>query len=372
MKKIICLILIFTLLLSLSISVFAVGNSYSFTSTWWQACFNQSLVFSNNVEKKSTVYVGKASVDGYLYNSDEQYNSSLVWVESQYIPSGTTNVVIPLNLLLHSSYEYLDLEFLIAYEGDVTVNSATVQIGNSNYSTDIDVTSFDLLEFGNISFPTASATQATFVPSYSGKGYRVGVRYVKNISSIQQTIDSVTLNLTTGSTSLAVGAPCNNNTVVLPDSFYDAIYTVKLVTRLVYNNIVDINENISSIQSQLDDILSAIGDSGSSTENYYNTIINQSPEQAAVVAQLQSDLAAAKEELAEIQEVITSVPAPSADNIFNTDTSTSSEDYISDALSDNTVLDLFTYFFNNSFVIMAFGVTITIATVSYILYGKKG
>lgn len=370
MKKIISVIMSVFLLFNLSISSIAMGNSYSFTSSWFRVLFENSVVYNNSNQASFETSGGVIAQNGLVYNADDGYNTSAIYLNTNSsVKSGTVSVTIPLNVTLYRSVEYLELEFFTSFSNTVNFVDATVRVGNSNLSTTSTAIDLDNLQFGSVVFPSASATHGTFEAEISGRGQKINVRYFKNLSSSEQVIDSITLNFTTTGSSFALGVPCVDSLVNLPDSFYDAIYSIKIFEVLRYNQMTNLLNYIESIQGQLDELMGSLGDSSSITENYYNTIINQSPEQSEQVSALQQDLAAAKQELAEMQEVIDSIDVPTFEDISTS--TVDSDQLIETSLGSEEVSNVFSAFFDSGILTNLLLIVFGLATVSYILYGKR-
>lgn len=369
LRRINIIIIAAILLFSLSINSLAIGNSYTFTSSWFRILFDNAIISNNTSTPSYTTYGGVIALNGIVYNADSNYNSTAVWLKTDSSTSaGTVSVTIPLNVSMYTSVEYLDLEFFTVFSNSVQFQSATVRVGNSNYSVTSNVTDLDNTSFGHIDLPTPSATLGTFVSDFTGRGQRINLRYFKNLSTSEQVIDSITLNFTSTGSAFALGVPCTNSIVNLPDSFYDAIYSIKIFERLRYNQGLELQESIDNIQSQLDEIIGKVGSSTSEQNNYYNTIINQDPEQAEKLAALQSELEQAKQDLADFQEKFNSYTSPDPDEVLpDEDVSQTTIDMI----NNEDTAAVFGLLFGNELFLSILVISISVATIGYILYGKR-
>lgn len=369
MKKYTSVIVILILCFTLSINSFAIGNTYTFTSSWTHAVLQNSLLVNNSTDYSYTVKDGNITADGILYNNSFDNDSFCVWLKSDTsLKSGTTSITIPLNLDMYTGVEYLELDFFIAYSNSVNFDSATVRVGSSNLSTTTTVTDYNSVDFGHMSFSSPNANIGSFVSDYSGKGKLINVRYLKTLSSTAQTIDSITLNFTNTASSFAIGIPCYNQVVTLPDSFYDAIYSIKIYERLNYNELVQINYKITELQGQIDQIIGKIGSTTEEQNNYYNTIINQSPEQAEKLAALQADLQQAKQELAEMQNVFNSYTPPVPAEVLPDEQATR---LTLDSINNKDSSSVYGFLFGNDIFLNLLVITVSVATIGYILYGKR-
>ena len=370
MKKLICLILTLVLLLSLSFSAFAVGNSYSFTSSWFKALFENSLILNNSTSKSYTVSGGVIAIDDLVYNADYNHHSNAVWLTSSVLP-GTLSLTIPLNVTLYRSVEYLDLEFFTTSSSAVNITNSTVRVGSSDLSTTITTTDFSDISFGNITHGLGSPV-GTYNPIVSGSGQKINIQYFKNLSSSEQVIESITLTFNVASSGqFSLGVPCVNTMVTLPDSFYDAIYSIKIFEYLRYNQIEELNNYILDIQTQLTDLIEALQNSSGSTENYYNTIINPSEDQQAVLDQLQTELEQAKEDLAEVQEILLTAQAPTSEDLSSVNAD--GTDYSLSVLESSTLSDLTSDILSSFPILVPILLSVlSLATLGYILFGKRG
>lgn len=372
MKKYTSVSVILLLCLTLSINSLAIGNTYTFTSSWTHSILQNILLVNNSTDYTYTVRnikEGYIQADGILYNGSFSNDSFCVWLESDEGPrSGTTSITIPLNLNMYTGVEYLELDFFIAYSNSVNLESATVRVGSTNLSTTTTVTDYSAVDFGHLEFSSAAAEHGTFVSDFSGKGKLINVCYFKNLSSTAQTIDSITLNFTNTNTTFALGMPCYNQVVTLPDSFYDAIYSIKIYDRLNYNELVSLSNKITDIQSQLDDIIGSVGANSETVQNYYNTIINQDPEQAEKLAALQAELEQAKQDLAEFQEIFNSYTPPVPDEVLPDEQVTQ---ITIDSINNEDTSAVYGLLFGNEIFLNILIIAVSVATIGYILYGKR-
>lgn len=370
MKKIISVIIICMLLFSLSINTLAVGNTYTFTSSWFQLIFQNIVAYNNNTESTYNQFTGVMSVDGLLYNSDSDYNNTVVWIKSlNSLKPGSYSITIPLNITLGRGYDKLDLEFFTSYSNSVKINSATFMSNNSNISATVNSYDINSVSFGHLVFSSPSSELGVFESDFSGYGQKINISYIKsNTSTNDMLIDSVTLNFTCVGSSFAIGVPCVDKLVTLPDYLYDAIYNIKYITRQIYSYFGQLNTYVLDIQSQLDEIIGKVGSSTEEQNNYYNTIINESPEQAEKLAALQAELEQAKQDLADFQEKFNSYDPPVPDEVLPDEEVTQ---ITIDSLNNEDTSVVYGLLFGNELFLGILVMTLSIATIGYILYGKR-
>ena len=151
MKKIISVIVAVFLLLNLSITSIAIGNIYSFTSSWFKVLFDNAVVQNNSNQPTFTTSDCVIAQNGVVYNADSDYNNAGIYLKTDSsVKSGTLSVTIPLNITMYRSVENLELEFFTSFSNSVKFIDATVRVGNSNLSTTSTVTSLDNSAFGHI------------------------------------------------------------------------------------------------------------------------------------------------------------------------------------------------------------------------------
>lgn len=393
MKKIIYPILMLALLLSLSLSAVALGNSYTFTTSWWQAVFN-NIVFYDGSTRSVEPQEGYAQVDGITFDPGIDYENRFIWFE-RIASSSTISITIPLNVELPLGYDSLNLTFLLSSMKNITINSVALSVGGSSVTPEYTYTTSDV-DFGYLTY---SGSNTIFTPVYSGSGGRLDIDYIKNISSKAQTIDSLTINLTmsASSGSIALGAFGSTNTVVLPDAVYDSLYNIKVYVQQLYSRMGTLIEEVRDIQTQLDDVLqelalnnitsedangylldimskldelaSAIGQSGSYSLQLSQYLQQPNEDQQQATEELKSLVQDAKDELAEIKETLTSVTVPTMSDIeeVNSDINVT----IDEALQSEELTTVLGSIFEQSTVISMMLIVISLATVGYVMFGKR-
>lgn len=355
MKKI---IIILCLCCLLSVSVFAVSNYYTFSGLWWASCLN-------NISGIS----GSKVIDGVSLDNSEFLSINGVTVDTTSNGQDTTNdfiyfqlnidndveLSIPLDIYLQPR-EYFSLCFYVSTNSPI---DNLVVSDNTNTTYNVDVKPLD--SFALMSNIGGSNIANSF-------NYEVLISF--NNSTTTKNISFLTLNFDTDSTKFLFAVQALNiANIVLPDSVDNNLNNINRYLVNLYSTLSSVRTDTQNIISKLEDLIEELQNGAGSTSNYYNTIINQTPEQQAEVSAFEQKIDDIKEQVSEMREVMSSVKAPSLDDLNSSNNAgTVAVDF---ALANEDIGNIMTSIFQNSFIVTMLLSSISIATVGYILFGKR-
>lgn len=376
MKKYLFIFFLVLLSLSLSLSSFALGNTYVFSDVWNAAVFTNSIVLTDSDQSGELISAGILSLTQDSSSFEIGFDDSLDFKGIQYSGDrkSSFDVQVPINLIvtdnqtLFCDFYFLSTQTLNSFNLSLTGLSAT-----SNVSIPVTLTEYSS---GLLNSPTYSIYGGVsgYTEIYNANSvYKISISYnPSNTINIQSLVFNITLSSSvSGVSSFVLGAFGSTDLVSLPEGVEDYLADISNKAGLTNSRILALINEIRSLQTKIDTIVSSIGSSSSTTNNYYNQILNPSDDNSDTLAQLEEDLTAAKEELAEIKEVISSVPVPSSDDLFNTSTISDSEEFITNAFDDPDVQLTFSSLFSIPIFLQLLLAVGALATISYVLYGKR-
>lgn len=397
-NRIICFMVILSLLLSSS--AFALGNDFTFSNDWYLAVVENSsyllyppsgsaissvvrndssswsddgfVLFDGNVvgaEGSLDTIPNTASPFVYFYKDISNiermtFNSPL----SVTVRNGQT-LNINLLLLLTSNYSYdvvngTEVRFTLSNGSVVTgVKSQKVSASASIGSIELDYsgkyTGFDKEYSGTGNMIMASWTNNT--------GEDVVVSYITTKWTSQYIDRNFTSNIYYG-----FFCESGGKSVVLPSYVEDNFSMISSSLINIDNDFDEALSELASIKAELIALADKLNQSGSTTNNYYQTITQATEEQIVKQEQLDELVATARSELEEMKEVIQSVTVPTASDVSSATTSQATQLSIDDALGNQDLNQIFSTLFQNSTISTMLLMVVSIATVGYVLFGKRG
>lgn len=375
MKKFLFILFLVLLSLSLSFNTFALGNSYVFSDLWNSLVFSEAKILRNNT---TTVEGDLISSDGLVFTAGDVIDLGITGTHFKGVKygysAGSTSLTVSLPVNISVANEQ-NLSWQLFFVTPDLWDTDTVQIsaygihGNTTYPISTSVRfGTNLKLYSPVYNSTGGVSGSTTV--FSGNSCAmIDLSYtIATGTAIFDTIDITFNNLS--SSSFVLGALGSLDTVSLPSDVVSMIKDISNNTNLTNSRLLSLINEIREMQTTLEDLLGSIGSNSSTTNNYYNQILNPSEDHSNTIAKLEQDLASAKEELFEIQEVINSVPSPTYDDLAS-----ANSDGISSSLSiiqSDVSQELFTSIFSKlDFLTGMILSVLAIATLGYVLFGKK-
>lgn len=390
MKKIyrvVITIIVILSLLSLNVLSANLSDDYVFTQYWWnEVITNSVLSYSNDNTNYITVNKNQITTDwsyGIRYNEMNgenlyQYLSSR-WNGAN---SGTMyyQINLPFNISMKKD-ESFSFDLVVGYElsqgqSITSRNIYTYSLYGSNSFFDTLNVSSELIDNCYLGeYGSASVTKEFFDQCI-----------IYHISyTAQQDINLNRISLRFGifgvrPTNMTYGVVYSE--YVSPDTIIGSTYIpsdelkeLQNIGEELYNmglQLNTLNSQLISIQQQIQQIYDRIGVENSTTNNYYQTITNASQEDKDKIEELQNQLATTEEQLKEVTEKLslTEDSFPDEEVLDNIQQNTISS--ITDYTSGAEVSSIMNIFFGNEFIMTLLVMSFGLATVSFILYGKKG
>lgn len=404
MKKIISVIfLMLALLLSFSLNAFAIGNDWTFNSNYFSVAMANSTNYfgytsdNGSVSKVSTseyrvrfngveityplvggIYKGTASNgsfnESYYVVDYMSFNIPMVFT----VPAGeTVTFQFYIQGYVRGAYNpYVDIESVSAglklNSNNNTIILSDIQYNKVSCDSEIGKQVVDL-----------TGQQTGFEVIEAGEGFLFTIKYNNN-SSYDRKFKSFHFNVTLDNNTFYSANESDNqhflyygffaekeSNTILPSYVEENLISIGNEIKTTNEKLQTLISQIEELQKQLEEIKNEMGGNSSTTNNYYNQIVNPSPEQTAKQQELQQMLDTAKEELAEMQKTMGTVTVPTASDISSA-TSYDTQVSIDNALNNEDVNGILSLFFDNSLILTMLLSVISIATVGYVLHGKTG
>ena len=379
MKKFLFIFFTVALSLSLSLSSLALGNEYTFSDAWNSVVFSNVNVY-NGTDTVPADFVSSGILSASNTNGSLTFgnNDGLSFKGSLYSGSraSTFTVSIPCNITVNSQQTLTWNLWFITSANVVSSDFSSYGVNSSStFSLPISVACYNETDLINLVYNSSGGISGK-TEVYNGESaYCVTINY--SPTSGTSVFESITLSFSvqtgggvSGLTSFVVGSLGSTLPVSLPSDVIATLKDISKDTTLFNSRILTLINEIRSLQSQVDSIVSSLGSNSLTTNNYYQQILNPSDDQEATLSELEELLTSAKEELAEAKEIINSVQAPTSDDLaaVNTDGSISALNVIE---SEQTQEIFSSIFSKLDFLTGLILTVLAIATLGYVLYGKK-
>lgn len=398
MKKILCLILVFALLLSLSLNTFAMGNDYTFTSLWWQIVFsNASYLVTKTDNTTASGSFSEVGTDYLVGNGElltEEVNGNgleFVNVNSSNPKTSIINYYIPVDVSILPGQTYTGT-FAVVFN-DIPGSDVTIRcrIFAEGLSSDYNLASVTTQYFNDLNIVARPVVNSDLIAG--GSGYLINVEFT-NTTDGTLSVDNLYFRVASSEAFnhvyFGVLAPYGE-TVILPPYVEENLVSMGNTLKEQLASLVSLENMLGVVSSKLDtsnslntetvalleDLLTAfeslsdnLGVSQNISQNIYNYISEPDEENEQKVAELQQALKEAKDELAEMQETLTSVTAPTLSDIDDVNKQINIS--INEALDNTDVSSILEKLFGNSLIITMLLSVVSIATVGYVLFGKRG
>ncbi len=404
LKKVIIFMLVGVLSLTL-IPAYALGNDWTFNTIWYRSVVNNAYAVTTNEWATSAsegklvnlfpdynIFTGVAILDGYnVGNPLPQYSSGLSAVafpaysnKAEYMTNTegnselgykyyTYDISFPFGVVV-PSHSSMNFQFFQMFSNQFIPNS-TVRLNFSDgkhlflSGDNKKVSTYYNSELGN--FTVDGNGTVVDYDTYSKGTMTVFDCSYNNDTPFDRTVESVSIYTATKGNFGYVGFFAeNSNPVVLPD--YVELLLSEIATELlnVYSSSQSNYNQLLTLTRTLNRIESLLGEDSAAVNQYYQTIVQPSQEQIIKQEELAQKVEEAKEQLAEIQSIIEKEPTVSYDDVESV---TSQADLsIDEALKNEDTKKFFELLFNNSLISTMLISVIALATVGYILFGKKG
>lgn len=405
LKKVIIIMLVGVLSLTL-IPANAIGNDWTFNSIWYQSVVNNAYTTGNNeffnspFEGKLTnlfsdksIFVGHAILDGNGVGSPLPTVSDSKTVVA--FPAYSSEVgyfkVDGVNEIGHKYYTYdISFPFAVTIPAQSQMNfqffqmfgtlgsfipNATVRLNFYNgehafiSGNNKIVSTFKNSELGNFTVDGNGT-----VVDYNT--YASGDITVYDCTYYNDTFDDVIVNSvsiyceTKGNGGYIGFFADNSDPVVLPDYVETQLGNISSQLQDLYRYSQMSYNQLFSLTQTLHRIETLIGQENNTVNQYYETIIKPSEEQIIKQEELDKKVEEAQAQLSEIQSILEKEPTVSYNDIQSV---TSQADIsIDEALNNADTKKFLELIFNNSLISTMLVAVIALATVGYVLFGKKG
>lgn len=391
-NRIICFVVILSLLLSSS--ALALGNDFTFSSQWFKSVVDSSLFECQNKSGSYDYYYVNQTfnnVDSYFCNTSSGFigsfdNPSSYVFYYHYSSNGYTdiryfddsiNITSPLGLTVRRGQTINLQSMLFVQDSNIDLKNVSVRFNLSNGTTIVNVPaklSKDSCDLGTITL-NSNGVPTNFTTKYSGYGHFFDISWT-NLTDEDVYIKSVRLHFDTDYTiyNFRYGffAEGSRSEVVLPSYVEDNLSMISSELISVNDNLEEALDELEAIKSELLSIAEKLNQSGGTTNNYYQTITQATEEQVVKQEQLDELVATARSELEEMKETLNTVTVPTASDVASATTSQATKVSIDDALGNQDLNKIFSTLFQNSTITTMLLMVVSIATVGYVLFGKRG
>lgn len=396
MKKFLFFFHCIILSISLSILSFAVSNEYNFSNSWNKIIFNLSSITTSSDTYNSILEEAPFIT---LYDNDNYFTlgftdtTSFSGIEYSGSRSDFFIVDIPVNLRITNEDTLTWSLYFFSRSNLSGYNITTRGVTSTGSVVDFDttLTEFDSGELNSLNVSSGavgtiySAEKVVNIDSYFNHNSTT-----ITIERIQVVIENVQAFGVNGISSFILGAMGSDELVSIPSDVYQVLLDISnkvgltnsrvlaMLTELrsmagVLNDIfatsADTNNAIYGLIEQLDSVISSLGNSASVSQQINNYISMPSEQQQAVTEQLTELVSAAKEELAEIKEIISSVTPPTYTDIQDSQSDGISE--VHEVLESEDLTLITDSVFSIPTLETMFLIVFALATISFILFGKK-
>lgn len=374
MRKYLFIITLLALLLSLSVSSLAISNEYTFSNMWNRSVFAKSYIIANN-----TNYLSDVTTASMLKFSNGVDETSIGYQDSVYFSgisyenerASSFDISIPMGIHLNE-YNTLDYCMYLLLPGDyseVIINSIAVLSNGSTLNITTSLTEYDS---GGLysQIPNSFGGIESVNTVYSAEDVYVLDLYLDPSSNIDIDYLTISMSLSSSAGSFVLGAFGSTEVVSLPDYVDSYLATLSNRINLTNNRILTLINELRTTNSKIDDVLSAISSSSAGTTVLTQFLQTPSAEQSEVTENLEKLVEEAKKELEEIKEVISSVSAPTADDLIAANTD--GVDAALGIIDNEQTQQVFSSIFEKlNFLPGLITAILAIATVGYVLFGKK-
>lgn len=372
MRKYLFIITFMALLLSLSFNCLAVTNRYTFSDVWNSSVFSKSYILTSSSNSPGKlvsaplldIYQGN-NVTSYGYNDTVSFSG----IEYDGNSSNSFDISIPFGIYLNE-YNYMDYYlYLLSSESDISLTATAITSTGKSVSITPTITDYTrgtlkgytMNSFGGIDSVNDiySSSAAHQIRLYLDPSDNITIDYI-NISIVfNSSIDSFVL-----------GAVGSTDIVSLPDNVENFLSTLSNRINLTNNRILQLINELKLTNSKIDEVLSALSSASAGTTVLTQFLQTPTQDQTAVTENLEQLVEEAKQELEEIKEVISSVTAPTSDDLISVNT-----DGVDSALgiiSDDQTQQVFSSIFDKLYFLPGLILSVlAIATLGYVLFGKK-
>lgn len=392
-NRIICFVVILSLLLSSS--ALALGNDFTFSKEWFSlVVFNSSFEYVNNDSKYGYYVVGEKDLTittkfcafddtGIVGNLDNPF--PFVYYDSlfSYIPN-TPNVdktlvfTSPLDVSVQRG-QTLNLQSMLFSNSynNLNISVQRVRFNLSDGSTILNVpfsSDFGSCSLGSVSL-NSNGIFTGFQSEIDGAGNLVNITWTNNLDKdvkVRSVRVEFLINKNLSGFYYGFFANSFKESVTLPSYVEENLSTISSELMTVNDNFEEALNELEAIKSELASLAEKLNQSGSTTNNYYQTITQATEEQVVKQEQLDELVATARSELEEMKETLNTVTVPTSSDVSSATTSQATQISIDDSLSNATINGVLGKLFENTTLVTMMLSCISIATVGYILYGKRG
>lgn len=401
MKKILFNIFLVSLLLITSISALAVSNVYTFSADWNKIVFDLATM-SNSTSDVDPSIVIAPGLSYKLSDSDDMisFGSDLLFVGSEYSGKSDSSflVDIPVNLRITNEDTLTWSMWLLINTtlSDASVSAFGITPEGTYVTIDVSAQSYDFARLQTYSLNSFGGVES-IETVYSGNTVQNLVLSYDNNAT--QTLERIQLVISTSAKidSFVVGALGSQNLVSVPSDVYQLLLDISNKTGLTNSRILsmlteirniystlqsmqgtqsdmygvsaEISNQIDGLIEQLQDVISSLGNSADISTQINNYLTQPSAEQIAITEELTQLVSDAKNELSEIKQVLSTVVVPTVDNIINSNPN--GYDSAIGVLSNDDTSTIMDSVFSSDILVNALVMVISIATLGFILYGKK-
>lgn len=407
-KTIIIIFMVLALLMTSTVPALALGNDFTLTPAWYKAVLNNTHINANLRNGESLSF--KPIDDSYTYVSQYFLNLDGTLVGGIYEPRPFTyieygfendrssprqtgidwisfNSPMSVNVLKNQTFDFQ----IVMLCGDQLSSSyynlsGTVRLNFSDGSYySLSSPELNKLYYENAQAVSLSLNTSGVVTSidahYSGEAVVFNCSWLNNTSS-DKTITSVTTSYSNAYTSskLPITGFCfgflseaENNNVSLPSYVEENLINIGNTLSEQSDKLTDVLTELDEIQIQLNTLIESAGSSSSTTNNYYNTITEPTESDEERQEEILKQIAEAEEAIKVLEENEADLQKRFDDLSSDLGTVDAEIKNFQDAfLTDDSTKSFFEHLFNMGILSIILPVVLGLATVSYVLFGKRG
>lgn len=401
-NRIICFMLVLSLLLSSS--ALALGTDYTLTPTWFYSVLRNSQVtrvLSNGDRVSSYIRSGDfeitskyvmgdgmilgslpeindtshllSFVNAYHYDQNASAKKSL-YIRSPFNVTVAPNETLNFQIMLFLVDSYSGDDIYQEYDTESSLSMTFSDGTGVNLSSYFKKNYYSYAELGGVN-RDYNGNVTGFTSEVQGEAVQLIVSW-KNTLGHEVTVNNVDFYTLYNGTNYFYkyyyGFLTESGVeTVLPDYVEENLANISHQLEIHTEQNYAVLEELAQIRIQLDALKEAMSSGSNTTNNYYQTITTPSESQTSKDEELNNLVTEAKKELEEMKEVIESVKTPTFEDISSATTSASTQVSIDNSLSNSTINGVLGKLFENTTLVTMMLSCISIATVGYILYGKR-
>lgn len=395
MKKIFFIIFIcITLFLSFSFNSFALGNDWSFNSNYYTTALLNSnsnfytlngSVYNDTSRTISNAYLkigGTLAPNEFIYRSFSQTETSQGFYDFGF--------GVPMNFTVEPN-QTVNFQFVIAGKSAysaLNIDNYAFRLRRSNDNVFMNLSSSNYVSFNSrltsivFGHMVSNGSVEYFQEDFTQQGFLVDLTYT-NTNDTSISFNMLALNLSVNEVGgfladrtedeyIYYGFFSTKDTnTILPSYVEENLISIGNELKLANDRLLQLISEVQNLSKELEDIKASLGASSTVTNNYYEQVLKGDPEVIERQEAIAEELIQAKREADQIIEELAQVEnyKISVEQIGSISTNITGS--LDDYMASGATKSLFSIFFENSLIMGFLLSAFSLATVSYIMFGKR-